>query len=1106
MREFTRLPLWRKLIALSAFITAYLFTAVFALRYLTENGVVAIFWPPTGLTLAALLVTGLRFLPLVLIAAFTANWLSGAEIFSALAYATANTVEGLVGWLLLSRLREVNPTLERARNYFQILLYGGIIAPIVGALIGATAIYLAGVKSQNFLHNVQFWWMGDSLGVIVLTPLFLIWRTRPQLEYSYYRWLEAALALSLTILFGQIVFAGWSFFDLKNYAKAFIFFIFVTWSALRFGRHATSIILLVIIAQIMMGVTTGKGYFFSESDKTAVFGTIWLYMTAISVSGMALAIYIFEARRLNRYLSLAHTRLEQVSEIAKIGGWEFDVLEKKLHVSRETLRILELPENFEIDAEIGLGFIEENERAAHLARGQLALEQGIGWDVECALRTRSGRKLWVRSQCKPIQEGGRVIRLIGTIHDLTEWRQSQLALQEREVEFRRLIETASEGIWTIDENHRTTFVNKKMAEMLGYTPGEIIGTPFASYIDDEREKIPLAKPDRQISEVTEITLLHRSGKNIHVLASKSPIKDEAGNLVGTLIMVTDISDRQRVQEELQRSEARYRELVDSLNDAIIVHQSGFIVYANEAAFRLVGAKEERELIGRNALDFVPPEYREMVLERMKMVNRPGGKAPPVEEQFIKMDGTRIDVEVTGRGIMFNNAPATMVVARDITESKRIEAEIRYLGQHDILTGLPNRILFADRMAQAIAMAERHKSEFALLFLDLDHFKKINDVYGHSVGDTFLRQVAERLSSCIRAIDTVSRQGGDEFTILLSELAHAEDAGIVAQKICDRLAESFVVEGISLHTSVSIGIAVYPKDGRTGEILLRNADIAMYNAKSRGRNQYQFFSEEMNLVIKQRVELEQELRKALAENQFYLVYQPQVNLQTGAIETLEVLLRWRHPQRGEILPGEFIAIAEESGQMPTIGEWILRAALSGLKAIDEAGHQNLNIAINASGTQLSRSGVTEGILRLLREYGIAPTRLQLELTESVLLYAAHDVANSIRSLSQQGVRFAIDDFGTGYSSLRYLKRPGLQYLKIDRSFIADLPRAADSAAIVKTIINLAHNLQLRTIAEGVETQEQYDFLRSHGCELMQGFYFSQPLEMPKLLEFLSSVMR
>lgn len=628
MREIPLLLLLRKFSALAAFVAAYILTATFALRYLTENGIVAIFWPPTGLALAALLLAGGRMLLVIFTAAFTANWLSGSEILPTLAYATANTVEGLAGWLLLSRFRKIDLSLSHAHDYFRIFLYGGIIAPIVGALIGATATAFANMPAQNFGHNLQYWWMGDSLGVIVLTPLLLIWRSKPQLDYNAYRWFEAITALVLAIMLGQIVLVGWDIFDLKNYAKAFIFFIFVTWAAVRFGRHATSIILVVIVVQIMMGVINGKGYFFSENSKTAVFGTIWLYMTAIAVSGMALSIYIFEARLLNRNLSLAHAQLEQVGEIAKIGGWEFDVINGKVNLSRETLRILELPENFQIDAETGLSFIEESERAAHLARGELAVEQGIGWNVEFSLRARSGRKLWVRTQCRPIQEEGRVVRLIGAVQDLTEWRKSQLALQKRELEFRRLVETASEGIWTVDENHLTTFVNKRMADMLGYAPAEMLGTPFENHAGDDEKKILLEMPDRDFSETSESTLRHRSGKNVHVLINKSSIRDEADNRIGTLLMMTDISERKKIEEELRRSEARYRELVDSLSDAIIVHQSGFIVYANEAAFRLIGAKDERELIGRNALNFVPPEYRDMVLERMKIVNKPGGKAHP----------------------------------------------------------------------------------------------------------------------------------------------------------------------------------------------------------------------------------------------------------------------------------------------------------------------------------------------------------------------------------------------------------------------------------------------------------------------------------------------
>jgi diguanylate cyclase (GGDEF)-like protein/PAS domain S-box-containing protein len=1102
------LPLLRALAALAAFLLCYVYSGVFVLKYLTQNGVVAVFWPPTGIALAALLSAGARYLPVVFLAAFLANHVAGADVVPGLLYAAVNTLEATLGWWWLIRWHKIDVTLTHARDYFQLFLCGGLLAPAVGALAGAATLHFARLTPQGFWENLQYWWMGDSLGVIVITPLWLIWRRLPAIAYRARDWLEAVAGFCLLILLGLIVFVGWDIAGLSSYARGFLMFIFITWTALRLGRHATSLAIAVIVLQIMIGLVSGKGYF-AHPQKAVTFGTVWLYMSALAITGMALAIYIHEARALYRQLLRAREQQEQVSAMAHVGGWEFDLAERRLQLSAETFRILDLPENAAIDFAAALDFIDESERTVHIARGQLAIEQCIGWDVEFKLRTKTGREIWVRSQGKPVLENGRVVRLIGALHDLTESRQIQLALQRSELEFRRLVETSSEGVWTIDENGLTTFVNHRMADMLGYRPEEMLGTSFLDYVAPELRNPSLEKLKRRkagVSEVNESALLHRSGRTVWVIASTSPIRDESGMVTGALAMMSDITERKSIEEQLRQSEARYRQLVESSADAIVVHQSGFIVYVNPAALRLVGASDVHELIGRNALEFVVPEEREVVLERMKVVNKPGGYAPLIEEKFLRLDGTTVDVEVSATATIYNGVTATMVVARDISDRKRAEEQIRYLGQHDILTGLPNRALLADRLAQTIARAQRHHSFFALLFLDLDHFKKINDSYGHRAGDAFLRQVAERLTARVRAIDTVSRQGGDEFIILLNELTHAEDAVTIARDICERLSEPLEIEGVQVHASVSIGIAVYPRDGDSADALLRNADIAMYHAKSHGRNQYQFFSEELNRITQQRLDIELALRRAIDENQFYLVYQPQLNLQTGAIEGFEALMRWQHPMRGELSPLEFIPIAEESGHIASLGEWVLRTVLADIPRFDTAGHNRLRIAVNVSAVELRQANFAERVQRLLEESRVSPARLELEVTESMLMQDAQLATQSIQKLSGLGIRFAIDDFGTGYSSLSYLKALRIHHLKIHRSFISDLTHDADGAAIVRTIIALAQNLRLKALAEGVELQEQRDFLRNHGCEMMQGFLLSPPLRFAQALEFLSSSER
>jgi diguanylate cyclase (GGDEF)-like protein/PAS domain S-box-containing protein len=645
-----------------------------------------------------------------------------------------------------------------------------------------------------------------------------------------------------------------------------------------------------------------------------------------------------------------------------------------------------------------------------------------------------------------------------------------------------------------------------MADILGYSPGEMLGKPFTAFMSAERRGPALQLLQRRnegIQEVHEFCLQDKGGREVWTLASTNPIRSEDGEVIGALAMITDVTARKRVERELQLSEERYRHLVESASDGIIVHVGGFIAFANDAALRMVGATSDREIIGRNALDFVAPDFRQMVIERMKIVNTPGGRAPAVEEKFVRLDGSTLDVEVSATGTRFNDANATMVVIRDISERKNAEEQIRYLGQHDLLTGLPNRALFADRLTQSISFAAAHKKSFALLFLDLDHFKKINDSHGHQVGDRFLRQVSGRLLECVGPLDTASRQGGDEFSIIIAELEHADEAAFMARKICEALSSPFQVDTLRLNASVSVGIAMYPKDGTHAEELLRNADIAMYHAKGSGRNQFQFFSEELNRTTHERLEIEAAITGALERNEFEVYYQPQLNLASGQIESCEALIRWNHATKGLMGPGEFISVAEESGHIDAIGRWVLRRVAADFAEFARAGYPQMRLSVNVSAPQMRVHDFAAYISGIITEHKISVGRLELEVTESILMSDTEQAIKTISNLTAQGVRFSIDDFGTGYSSLSYLRSLKIHHLKIDRSFVADVISDPDDATIVRAIISLAHSLRLTAIAEGVETEEQLRFLREHGCDMVQGFLLARPMPLAECLAFAKS---
>ncbi len=439
--------------------------------------------------------------------------------------------------------------------------------------------------------------------------------------------------------------------------------------------------------------------------------------------------------------------------------------------------------------------------------------------------------------------------------------------------------------------------------------------------------------------------------------------------------------------------------------------------------------------------------------------------------------------------------------RTRVKHEEAERQLEYLAHHDMLTGLPNRLLLRDRFGQATAQADRDRSGVAVLFLDLDNFKQVNDSLGHNYGDRLLVQVVERLRNCLRDTDTISRQGGDEFIVLLP---HMTDLGVIsgiAHNIIESFAEPFDIENYSLNITFSIGISMYPEDNRDFDALLKNADTALYQAKDSGRDTYRFFSEKMNVDAQEQLHLQGQLRNAVKNQEFRLHYQPQIDIRSGRIVGVEALVRWQHPELGLIPPGKFIPLAERSGLIIQMGEWVLNEACRQAQSWRESGH-TLVMAVNLSALQFKRGNLIETVEKILRRTGLPAEFLELELTESILLHDIEVAIRTLRSLREMGVKFSIDDFGTGYSSLSYLKRLAVNKLKIDQSFVRDLTEETDSAAIVKAIIQLGHTLQLSVIAEGVETDAQLDFLRDYGCDEVQGYLFSRPVpaaEFATLLE-------
>ncbi len=520
---------------------------------------------------------------------------------------------------------------------------------------------------------------------------------------------------------------------------------------------------------------------------------------------------------------------------------------------------------------------------------------------------------------------------------------------------------------------------------------------------------------------------------------------------------------------------------------------------SEETYRIFGLDSSQAPDYTKFISCVHPEEREMVAQAWEQAML--GEPYNIEHRIL-VDGQLKWVRERAEVIFDGNGVARVGdgTVQDITDWKQAQEDIQRLAYYDALTGLPNRSLLQDRLTQTVAAAHRDKDSFALMFLDLDRFKYINDTLGHHAGDEMLRVVARRLNEAIREGDTVARLGGDEFIVLLRETG-ADGALFVAEKLLTSVAQPLDIDGVEMSTDVSIGICMYPDDGSDAETLMKNADAAMYHAKEQGRNNFQFFTRQLNEKARQHFDMERELRLALERDEFELYYQPQIDLSNDRIVGLEVLLRWNHPRRGLVAPGEFIPLAEESDLIVAIGEWVLRTACGQARSWHDLGLQTIPMAVNLSLRQLRDKHLAALLKRLLEETALPHWTLELELTESVMLHDAQVALAFIAEVRGLGIMLSIDDFGTGYSSLGYLKKLSLDKLKIDQSFISDINNNPDDAAIVRTIINLAHGLGIRVIAEGVETQEQLEMLRAEDCDEVQGYWISRPLPSAGITEFI-----
>jgi diguanylate cyclase (GGDEF)-like protein/PAS domain S-box-containing protein len=947
-------------------------------------------------------------------------------------------------------------------------------------------------------------------------------------------------------------------------------------------------------------------------------------------------------------------RLSLGTDAAGVAVWDWDVTTDAWYATPTYSTML----GYEADEGPGnrqqwVDRVHPEDQAMVSAKIQAALD-GLNtpYEYEARLRHANGTWRWMRVVGRVLESGQdrKPKRLMGVRTDITQYRVASDQLRLSEENLAITLRSIGDAVIASDQSGRITQMNPTAERLTGWPLDEARDRPLSEVfrIIDAQTRLPAVSPVDRVMEhgnvvalANHTALIDRSGREYQISDSGAPIRDAQHNIVGVVLVFSDVTEQYRVRQELAESEERFRKLIEWTPGPIAVHVRGVIVYANPATLKLFGASVPAQLVGRPILDFVHPEFRDIVFQRTQAIAQTGATAPMMEEMFLRLDGSVLHLEVEGIRISYNGEPAVQVamhdttarvnaerilrqteeslrqvalhtqtilnnlmdgvvtitplgivesfnlaasiafgydasevighninmlmpeahkphhdgylaryartgerkaigktlelegrhksgrvfpmtlqvseielggkttyvgVVRDITQHRQDVEEIRRLAFFDALTQLPNRTSFTDRLRHAVLANARTGHHGALMFLDLDHFKQLNDTRGHDVGDLLLQQVAHRLQGCVRAGDSVARLGGDEFVVLLESLSPQEQdaatqAEAIANKILQALGQPYTLRDTSYDSTPSIGIVIFSQEPESIEELLKKADVAMYQAKSAGRNTARFFDPAMQAAAAAYVELEADLRRGLANHEFILHYQIQVDF-SGETTGAEALVRWEHPTRGLVSPAQFIAMAEETGIILTLGQWVLRTACQQLAQwAEQDATRAWTMAVNVSASQFAQSGFVSTVAAALSESGADPYCLKLELTESMLVDDVNGVIEKMNQIKAMGVGFSLDDFGTGYSSLSYLKRLPLDQLKIDQSFVRDILTDASDAVIARTIIGLGQSLGLKVIAEGVETAEQRDSLIGLGCEAFQGYYFGRPV--PALQLFLRS---
>jgi diguanylate cyclase (GGDEF)-like protein/PAS domain S-box-containing protein len=800
---------------------------------------------------------------------------------------------------------------------------------------------------------------------------------------------------------------------------------------------------------------------------------------------------------------LYRTLVEHIPAVTYID--RIDEVNSTVYISPQVEEMLGYtPEKWREDSEFLWKILHPDDKERILAEAQRTNETGDPFGEEYRVISKSGHVVWVRDEAGLVKDReGTPIFWQGVVHDITERKRTEEALREAQERFRKSFDNATIGMALVGRDGRWLQVNRSLCEILGYPEEELLSKTFQDITHPDDLDVDLDNLRRMLAGETrtyqtEKRYFHRQGHVVWILLSVSIVHDEEGEPLYFVSQIQDISERKRAEQKIRDAERRYRTLVEQIPAVTYidpVDDPDTSLYTSPQIEQMLGYTPQEWQTQKVWPKRLHPEDRERVFAADKRFEAGGGEPFREEYRLLAKDGSV--VWVREEAVLVRDEVGEPLywqgVFYDLTERKALEERLHYQAFHDSLTDLPNRQLFMDRLGQALRHTMRRHKRIAVLFIDLDGFKVVNDSLGHEVGDFLLTVVAQRLRLCLRPEDTLARFGGDEFTVLIEALDDPAQAVQVAERITEELRRPFNIEGRDLYVIASIGISLGDARTHDADALLREADTAMYRAKDEGED-FRVFNPAMYERVFSRLEVENDLRRAIEQGEFVVHYQSMVDLRTGELWGMEALVRWDHPERGLLEPSEFVPVAEQSGLVIPMGEQILREACYWAK---EWQDENPRIpppvmSVNLSASQLSRLDLAETVERVLGETGLQGSRLTLDVTETV--YAKVLAANTaiLDRLRRLGVRFSIDDFGTGYSSLSYLKRLPADAIKIDRSFVKGLGEHVEDTAVVRMIIELAHTLGLEIIAEGVETEEQATLLKEMGCDFAQGYHFSEPL--------------